>query len=59
MPERTSQYEINPFFMVEKNCPYCGKNKGLKITYNNKLDGTGQHIICTDCIDVFFKKSTT
>ena len=41
--------------MLENNCPYCGKNKGLKITYNNELDGTGLHISCTDCIDRFFK----
>ncbi|MCJ7570564.1 MAG: hypothetical protein MUO82_01620 [Candidatus Thermoplasmatota archaeon] len=41
--------------MLEKNCPYCDKNKGLQITYNNELDGTGLHILCIDCIDVFFK----
>jgi hypothetical protein len=41
--------------MVEKNCPYCGKGKGLKITYNNELDGASPHMFCTDYIDTFFK----
>ena len=36
-------------------CPFCGKNKGLKITYYNKMDGTGLHLICTDCLDMFLK----
>ena len=40
---------------MSEKCPRCGQNKGLKITYFNKMDGTGMHILCTDCIDVFFK----
>ena len=40
---------------MSENCPYCGQDKGLKITYYNKLDNTGQHLICTNCLNTFFK----
>lgn len=41
--------------MVEKKCPYCGRDKDLKITYYNKQDGTGLNMFCTDCMNAFFK----
>jgi hypothetical protein len=49
--------EINEFFMSAK-CSRCGQEKGLKITYYNKMDGTVLHLICTDCLDDFIKKQS-
>jgi hypothetical protein len=48
-------YKINSYFMSEM-CPRCGQDKGIKITYFNKMDGTGLHLICTDYLDSFLKK---
>ncbi len=44
---------------MSEKCPRCGQDKGLKITYFNKMDGTGLHLICTDCLDSFLKKQPT